>query len=289
MLSRWIGRRAKYPAAAPAIDVRTPRPEDDPWFWSHFKTVADIVLAEVPRHCTLGGCRILDFGCGDGAASLGVALQVGAEVAGVDLARSFDHLPALAKKNLYLEQLPANLSFHEVLPDRPLPFADGFADLVYSWSVFEHVADARASLVEIARVTKPGGYLFTQIDPLFYSPYGSHLWRLVREPWAHLRLTNDELTALASAAPNDIPASEQDVLYRTNTFDDVKRYLLKEYSRLNRITADQLCELVSGAGFRLCNKKLTFADEQVPDELLAKGYSKEQLMTQQIVLLARRV
>ncbi len=52
-----------------------------------------------------------------------------------------------------------------------------------SWSTFEHVQ--RDQLAPIFRdllhaCLRPGGYFFVQIEPLFYSPFGSHLRAMTR-------------------------------------------------------------------------------------------------------------
>ena len=44
-----------------------------------------------------------------------------------------------------------------------LPFADGSIDLVYATGLFEHVADERTVIREIARVLKPGGIAHVEV------------------------------------------------------------------------------------------------------------------------------
>jgi len=68
----------------------------------------------------------------------------------------------------------------------PLPSAS--VDLVVSHSVLEHVSDLDASLREIDRITKPGGFLFLTVSPLYYSSYGAHLNSDGKrvENWEHL-------------------------------------------------------------------------------------------------------
>ena len=43
-------------------------------------------------------------------------------------------------------------------------------------------------MYEINRITRPGGYLFLSVSPLYYSGYGSHLRRDGKrlENWEHL-------------------------------------------------------------------------------------------------------
>lgn len=270
--------------SAPPPAAASPR-DRDPWFWSHYD-VASIVLDHVPASCVARGRRVLDFGCGDGAATLGLALRAEADVLGLDLTRAFDHLPELARRNLGLS-LPGNLSFVVANEGEALPVPAASIDLAFSWSVFEHVSDPRGSLEALHRVIKPGGFLFVQVDPLFYSPFGSHLQRLVKAPWAHLEMGDGEFLELALAAPNDIPLDEQDTLYRTNAFEEVRRHLVGEYKRLNRLKAEELLGMVRVAGFEILSSNTTCCDLDPPEALLAT-YPRELLLTRQVVLLARR-
>jgi len=48
---------------------------------------------------------------------------------------------------------------HVILPGGRLPLADNSVDLIYSLSVFEHVADPQAMAEEFGRVLRPGGWI----------------------------------------------------------------------------------------------------------------------------------
>ena len=200
----------------------------------------------------------------------------------------FGLIYASAQKNLGARVLPPNLAFRQNRLGEPLPLADASVDLIYSWSVFEHVADVPGVLAEFARITKPGGVLFIQVEPLFHGPYGSHLQRLVDEPWAHLRLGEEEFLRRAASARDEIPEHEKDTLYRDHSFEELKRYLLGEYRSLNRITADDLIRAVSAAGFDIAATRLIEPEGLEPDAGLLQRYPRELLLTNQIVLTARR-
>jgi SAM-dependent methyltransferase len=260
----------------------------DPWFRSHYDGAAGIVLGLVPADCLAQGRTAVDFGCGDGVTTLGVASRVQAEVIGLDLYLTFLHLPDLAQKNLGTRVLPSNLAFRQTHLGASLPLADASVDLVYSWSVFEHVANVPGVLAELARITKPGGVLFIQVEPLFHGPYGSHLQRLVAEPWAHLRHGEEEFLRRAAAARDEVPEHEKDMLYRDHSFEDLKRYLLGEYRGLNRITAEELIRSVSASGFDIVATRLIEAEGMGPDADLLQRYPRELLLTNQVVLTARR-
>ncbi len=267
--------------------MREAAPED-PWFWSHYRTAATIVTEWVPGACLEAGKSVLDFGCGDGAMALGMASRTPANVLGVDLFESYHQLPKLARDNLSIDALPRNLSFQRTAAGQPLPFSSESIDLVYSWSVFEHLADVRGTLCEFRRIVRPGGTIFIQIEPLYFGPFGSHLQRLVDEPWAHLIHDEREFLRMAESAADHVPESEKDILYRTHAFEDVKRHLLGEYKSLNRIRADELLYLVQEAGFEIEKSKLIRAEELTPGEELLEKYPPDLLLTNQVVLTATR-
>lgn len=282
------GKSAADDAPLPKVPATAVDRAADPWFWSHYEGAANIVLSLVPRECLGKGRRVVDFGCGDGATSLGVASSIEADVVGVDLYKTYLQLPDLTQKNLGTRALPRSLSFVQTELGQPMPFADGSVDLIYSWSVFEHVADVKGVLAELGRIAKPGARLFIQVEPLYYGPYGSHLQRLVDEPWAHLRYGEEEFLRMSSVASDHVAAIDQDTLYRTNSFDDVKRYLLSEYKSLNKIKAENLVDLVSQSGFAMEMTRLIKAEGLMPDKHLLEKYPLELLMTNQIVLVAKK-
>lgn len=56
-----------------------------------------------------------------------------------------------------------------------MPFADGAFDLVWNSSTLEHLGRTEQALAEMARVVRPGGYLFTGV-PFAYGPLGFQKW-----------------------------------------------------------------------------------------------------------------
>ena len=78
-----------------------------------------------------------------------------------------------------------------------LPADDCSFDLSVSIASFEHISDPIKALNEMIRVTRPGGYVYIQAGPLYYSPNGHHMFDYFRsEPWAHLRFTPEELVQM---------------------------------------------------------------------------------------------
>ena len=99
------------------------------------------------------GMRVLDFGCGQGTISVGLAKAVDpGELHGIDVE---DSQVAAAVE-------AARAGGHENAHFRAgdvtdLPFEDEWFDVVHCNAVLMHVPDTNAALSEIARVLKPGG------------------------------------------------------------------------------------------------------------------------------------
>ena len=62
------------------------------------------------------------------------------------------------------------------------------ADAIYSWSVFEHIPREQIPgiMEDLYALLPAAGLFFLQIEPLYFSPFGSHLRRFIDTPWAHL-------------------------------------------------------------------------------------------------------
>lgn len=109
-----------------------------------YKTIRFVSLPNIISDwtCEYGGIRgrdILDFGCGEGTTAIGLALQHGPKrVVGVEIHPEMDRCEPLAREQLGLTALPANLHLRRVVPGSVHDPSDRF-DVIYSWSVFEHL------------------------------------------------------------------------------------------------------------------------------------------------------
>ena len=93
--------------------------------------------------------RALEVGYGAGALQLAMA-GAAEELHGVDL----DADPAVVSPILAAKGLASRLVRGSVYA---LPYEDASFDLVFSFSVFEHLHDYPRALAEVARVLRPGG------------------------------------------------------------------------------------------------------------------------------------
>lgn len=101
------------------------------------------------------GLRVLDFGCGPGTITVGLAKSVEpGEVHGIDLEESqIDLARAAAEAGGH-----DNVTFH-VGDVTDLPFEDDSFDAAHCHAVLMHVPDTPAVLSEVKRVLKPGGII----------------------------------------------------------------------------------------------------------------------------------
>jgi len=82
-------------------------------------------------------------------------------------------------------------------PVEAMDLPDGKFDLVFTYATMEHVRDIARAFAEMARVTRPGGWIYSVAMPLWNSPWGHHKPELFpRHPWIHLLHDRDEILAL---------------------------------------------------------------------------------------------
>ena len=101
------------------------------------------------------GMKVLDFGCGPGTVSVGLAKAIEpGELHGVDVKESeIDLARSAAAAGGH-----ANATFH-VGDVTALPFEDDSFDVAHCHAVLMHVPNTQAVLAEVKRVLKPGGII----------------------------------------------------------------------------------------------------------------------------------
>lgn len=147
------------------------------------------ILADA-GHAPRPGARILDFGCGEGAAVRALR-AAGFEAHGCDVVlRDTEGARQLAEAGLV--RAISMQPYH-------LPYEDGSFDVVFSDQVFEHVQNYPETIAELHRVMKPGSvalHIFPSrwriIEPHLFVPFGT--WchnRAWLRLWALLGVRNE--------------------------------------------------------------------------------------------------
>jgi ubiquinone/menaquinone biosynthesis C-methylase UbiE len=120
----------------------------DPYSWvsrSELDVFSDVVRETGPR--------LVDVGCGRGGPGLWVAKATGADLVGIDIARTGLDAAEASARALGSQAEFRLGSFEE------LPLDDREADVVMSVDAFLFTPDKRAAALELARVIRPNGRL----------------------------------------------------------------------------------------------------------------------------------
>lgn len=115
------------------------------------------------------GLRVLDFGCGPGTISMGLADAIApGELHGIDMEES----------QIEMAKAAASAGEHGNTVFRTgdatdLPYEDDFFDVAHCHAVLMHVPDTTTALAEVKRVLKPGGIISAREmigDSMFFEP-----------------------------------------------------------------------------------------------------------------------
>ena|GEM_PF-2787055 len=206
----------------------------DQWFKDHFEGAAPIIHEWLSAKMEMAGASLLDFGCGDGITDLAIALKYRPKnMIGVDITSTFTNLDEIAGRQIGLKRLPKNFSFQKIAPGQSLVHILK-VDAIFTWSAFEHIERPFLDMVvaNLFDLLPQGGLFFLQIEPLYYSPFGPHLGRFIKQPWAHLLLDEESLKRTVLGYSGDIPANEKGYNFYVRTFDEYKalQNILKKIS-----------------------------------------------------------
>jgi ubiquinone/menaquinone biosynthesis C-methylase UbiE len=206
----------------------------DEWFDNHVDAARQVVGFLDGAGLSLKDLEVGDVGTGDGIIALALSNEAAPRrLTGWDVNPVNEGLLLeRAQSQGYCEALPSNLTFTVSEPER-LPAADGSVDAVVTWSAFEHIRDIEAVAREIDRVLAPGGFVFAQVWPLYYSERGSHLEQWWPEGFHHLHETQDDLKRRVDNGVGEVAWKE---------------YMWSEYLALNGARLDDVQEAFLRAG-----------------------------------------
>jgi SAM-dependent methyltransferase len=78
-----------------------------------------------------------------------------------------------------------------------LAFTDNSFDFIFSYNSMEHFPDPRRALAEAWRVARPGGYIYLNFGPIYYSPRGAHQYDSISVPYCECLFTKDTMDEFA--------------------------------------------------------------------------------------------
>lgn len=164
------------------------------------------------------GKRVLDYGCGDGFQSVAMARAGAGEVLGVEIeGNRRAHAMSLAGR-----ERAANVSFADTV--------SGEFDIVVSLNAMEHFTAPEENLREMKNALAPGGRIYLSFGPLWFAPYGAHMYFFSPVPWINLLFPEETVFRIRSLYRDD-----GETTYEPN---------------LNRMTVAGFERLVAGEGLR---------------------------------------
>lgn len=170
---------ACYEAAVPSMENRSYYDEFAGWYekergQGYHQMLDDLEVELVRRYCH--GERALEVGCGTGLILSRVA-EFAPQAVGIDLSAGM--LARARDRGLAVAQASAT----------ELPCADDSFDVVFSFKVLAHIEQIHMAMNEMARVTRPGGYVLAE----FYNPRSlRYLVKRLKTPTAVSASTTDE-------------------------------------------------------------------------------------------------
>ena len=124
------------------------------------------------------GLKLLDFGCGPGTISVGLAQRIApGEFHGIDMEESQIELARAASAAGGHD----NMTFH-VGSATELPFDDNTFDVAHCHAVLMHIPDTQAALAEVKRVLKPGGIIASR-EVIVASSFLEPVPNEIRDAW----------------------------------------------------------------------------------------------------------
>jgi arsenite methyltransferase len=177
---------------------------------------------------------VLDVGCGAGATAVYLAKEIGCRVVAVDLRES---MIALARERVRAEGVEDRVEFREV-DARDLPFEDASFDTVLCESVATFIIERQQVADQLARVTRPGGYvgineeIWLRPPPPELSDRARHLWEIESD----LPTADDWQGMLENAGLQDLVVRAYAVDARRES-SQVKRYRPEDMWRMVYRTA----------------------------------------------------
>lgn len=136
------------------------------------------------------GRVVIDFGCGEGAGAVEMAVSGAKSVIGIDVR---DDVLRVARRKALDAGVQDICGFARSTKE--------LADVVVSTDAFEHFDDPAQILRIMNTLLKPAGDVILSFGPTWYHPLGGHCFSIF--PWAHLIFSEKALIAWRSKTKTD--------------------------------------------------------------------------------------
>lgn len=188
----------------------------------------------------IAGKVVIDFGCGEGADAINMAVRGARRVIGIDVR---DDVLSSASRKALSEGVQDACLF--------VTSTNELADIVISMDAFEHFADPAAALRSMNDHLQPAGEILISFGPTWYHPLGGHLFSIF--PWAHLIFSEQALIRWRSDVRADGATRFSEVAGGLNqmTIARFEKLITDSPLRLTRL------ELIPINRFRAVHNRLT--------------------------------
>jgi SAM-dependent methyltransferase len=136
------------------------------------------------------GKVVIDFGCGEGADAVEMAVKGAKRVIGIDVREDVLHV---ARQKALDAGVRDSCFFARSTKE--------LADVVVSIDAFEHFEEPAQILCIMNTLLQPAGEVILSFGPTWYHPLGGHCFSIF--PWAHLIFSEKALIAWRSTVKTD--------------------------------------------------------------------------------------
>ncbi len=270
---------------------------DEDYAWAITKRVKRgrrLIENVTRRYGSLKNSEVLEIGCGDGLNTMLFGLQPVKRAVGIDLDLRLNRRDEKAESIRrvvagVLETIGAGKSLEQCLNSSrvelltmeatQMEFPDSSFDLILSRSVLEHIQPVEKALEEMARVIRPQGMIYHEIDPFCWIR-GCHKRGLVDIPWAHSRLQLHEYQRFVAESEGERTADRR--LARLKTLN---RQTLREWKILME---NGPCEIVDWAESRSSFAETVLKEYPDVTSTLLPGIEPKDLVVSRIGVWLRK-
>ena len=158
-----------------------------------------------------------------------------------------------------------------------LPYPANTFDVVSSFNSMEHMADPRAALDEMVRVTRPDGLIYLDFGPLYCSPWGLHAYRSLKMPYPQFLFSDDFIAEkLRQLGISDLGTERSELQY-------VNKWRPLQFSELWSVPTLSCVDLHSG----LVRDHLELI-RSYPEAFRGRGLSFEDVICDHVTVAMRK-
>jgi SAM-dependent methyltransferase len=219
-LSEWILRKLSRAQDQPEYYV--PATEK----WNADDALDYLIKAHPSFPDAIKGKKVLDYGCGPGWQTVGIAKAGAAKIVGVDILDEWlEHAKSLIDQYSCSDRA-------EIIDGRKEQLDNDF-DVILSQDSFEHYSDPAGTLQKMKNMLKPGGHIFLVFTGPWYSPFGSHMQVFTPLPWVNILFPENVVMKVRAGYRSDGAQKYEDIDSGLNKMTVARFYRIISNSGMN--------------------------------------------------------